>query len=285
MRVFLTLSLVACLAPKVGMAKPASNKGTTGFAVLYPYAGAQAQQAGPALQKFGAQIAKKGGWANAQGQIFSRRAALRKALTQGSLQADALILPLSAYLDLKQSHPRWKASHEVSLVSPQQGQFFLVTTDAKRSSCAGAKVATNHLDESPFLSQVVSGGSQVFAQMQWVQQRRPIQVLKTLIRGQAQCALIDQAQLEAARQLPGGAATKVLWSSPKLPSMVAVLRKQEGAWKKVLGTLCRGASSPVCQEVGLLGFDKLSASRIRTIERQYARPPRRSASAKAAPAL
>lgn len=278
MRVFCCLVLAAGVAMPAAHAKPSKASASTSFAVLYPFAGAQGDQAKGPMERLGAQIARKGGWARATGALYTRPAALVRALQDGARKPDALLLPLSSYLALRASNPAWKstwkASHEVSLLSPQQGQFFLVTDDPKRRSCDRARVATHHLDDSPFVTQVVAGKDKVLGKVDWVKQRRPIQVLKTLLRGQAECALIDQAQLTAAKQLPGGDALKVLWTSKKLPSMVVVLQKQTRGWGKVLRSLCRDASAPVCQEVGLQGFSKLSSSRVKSIEALYAAPPR-----------
>lgn len=277
MRVFSCFVLAAGLVIPTAQAKPSKAPASTSFAVLYPFAGAQGDQAKGPMERLGTQVASQGGWSLATGTLFTRSTALARALQGGASQPDALLLPLSSYLALRANNPAWasswKASHEVSLLSPQQGQFFLVTDDPKRSSCDGASVATHHLDDSPFVTQVVGGKGKALAKVSWVKQRRPIQVLKTLLRGQAECALVDQAQLSAAKQLPGGNAIKVLWTSKKLPSMVVVLQKQTRGWGKVLRSLCRGASAPVCQEVGLQGFSKLSASRIKSIEALYAAAP------------
>lgn len=287
MRVFSSL-VIACalLFPAPGdraHAAPKKAEGSTSFAVLYPFAGAQGQNAQSAMERLGQQIASKGGWTTAQGQLFTRASALSQALSQKA--PDTLLMPLSTYLALKATHPDWKATYEVSLVSPQRQQFFLVTDDPARRSCDKASVVTHHLDDSPFVTQVVAGKSKALQDLQWVKQRRPIQVLKSLLRGQAECALIDTAQLAAARQLPGGEGISTLWSSQKLPSMVVVVQKQARSWKKVLGSLCRGGSGPVCQEVGLLGFSKLARAKVKSIEASYAAPSRqKSGKAGSAPA-
>lgn len=276
MRVFSSFVIAALLMSPAAVAKPSKAAKSTSFAVLYPFAGVQGQQAEASVTRLGAEIAKKGGWSAASGQIFTRRSALTRALTQDHAEPDALLLPLSSYLALRAAQPSWKASYEVSLVSPQQSQFFLITDDSTRKHCDGASVVTHHLDESPFVTRVVTGGREVLDKVQWVQQRRPIQVLKTLLRGKAECALVDKAQLDAARQLPGGDKLVTLWSSKPLPSMVVVLRKQARAWKKVLRSLCRDGSGPVCQEVGLVGFSKLAASRVKSLEALYKTPVRTS---------
>lgn len=269
MRLFLSFVIAAALGCPAALAKPSQTPAETSFAVLYPFAGAQGQQAQASLDRLGAQIAQRGGFGRARGHFFARPKALRKALQKSERSVDAMLMPLASYLALKSEHPTWIASYEVSLVSPQQGQFFLVTDDPTRKSCEGASVATHHLDESPFVTKVVAGGDTSFDKLNWVQQRRPIQVLKTLLRGQSDCALIDQAQLDAAKGLPGGDAVKVLWSSKPLPSMVVVLQGQAKSWKKALGSLCRDSSRTSCQEVGLLGFKKLRVSRIRSLESLY----------------
>jgi hypothetical protein len=85
---------------------------------------------------------------------------------------------------------------------------------------------------------------------------RPVQTIKKVIAGEAECALIDDAQFAELGKIEGGAALKSVWKSDKLPPMVVVAfpsapAAERSAFKGSLGQICGGDGKAACGEVGI----------------------------------
>src|SRR6185369_3120698 len=83
---------------------------------------------------------------------------------------------------------------------------------------------------------------------------RTAQAGHKVANGQAECALIDDAQLAEAQKLDP--AIKSVWSSAKLPSMIVVAFPSAPAAEKAtfqgsLGKVCSGGGAQVCKDAGL----------------------------------
>lgn len=241
------------------------------ISVLYESAGASRAQVEPTIQALGQAMAKRSKWWDeVQGRFYSgRRAFLQDYSKQ---KPDLVILPLAAYL-AEQKRLALTPIAEVNLVAPTQRQFYLVSADPQRKDCKGAKVASHHLGDWGFLQGVVAQGDWKREDFEWVSQRRPVQVLKTVLRGQSECALIDEAQRRAAQKLEGGEKLRVLWSSKALPSMIAATPGTSAAWRTLLPKLCLDASKGQCRAAGILGFSKLSPAKLKKLAYRYAKQP------------
>src|SRR5690606_1845431 len=98
--------------------------------------------------------------------------------------------------------------------------------------------------------------------------------IKKVIVGEADCALIDDAQLAELGHLEGAADVKAVWASEKLPPMVvAAFPSAPAAEKKALQQslpkLCEGEGKGVCAEVGLQSIKSASATDFQALIAAY----------------
>ena len=56
-------------------------------------------------------------------------------------------------------------------------------------------MATDHADDPRFVERVVSGKAFVLGDFQLVETQRPLQAIKKVLTGEAECALVDDAQM------------------------------------------------------------------------------------------
>lgn len=252
-------------------ANPAHSKETdrakvASIAVLYESSGASRSQVEPSIQALGAAMAKRSPWDEVKGRFYSLRSAFLQDFSR--VKPNLVIVPLAAYLA---EHKQLGLSPvaEVDLIAPTQRQFYLVSADVQRKDCKGAKVASHHLKDWAFLSAVVAQGAWKQSDFDWVEQRRPVQVIKTVLRGQSECALIDEAQRRAAEKLEGGDKLRVLWSSKALPSMIAATIGPVSAWRGTLSKLCSDSSKEECRAAGIRGFSKLSSAKLKKLVSRY----------------
>ena len=77
-----------------------------------------------------------------------------------------------------------------------------------------------------------------------------------VVAGEAECALIDDAQFAELARIEGGTAIKSVWKSDKLPPMVVVAfpsapAAERSAFKTSLAKVCSGEGKAACGEVGI----------------------------------
>jgi hypothetical protein len=231
-------------------------------------------QAQAYLDKLLAVAAKRNGWESASGSYFTDRARAMAYLDQERPHFG--ILSLGAFLALRASR-RLFVIGEVSVSAPGGRQYFMVSKSAPAlAACKGQKLASDHLAEARFIDKVVAAGAFRTTDFQAVETRRPVQTLKEVIRDRATCALIDDAQLEAARNVEGGDLLKVVWKSEKLPDLPVVAFETAGAkraerFKRSLGELCQGEGAEACRSVGIVSLRPSSGSSYAAIEAAYSR--------------
>ena len=107
-----------------------------------------------------------------------------------------------------------------------------------------------------------------------VAMRRPVQTLKAVIRDEARCALIDDAQKDNLADIEGGAELKVLWSSAELPAIpivaftgapAAVVKAFEAA----LPGTCNGDGGAMCGNIGIERLQPASDADYAELVRLY----------------
>src|SRR5688572_28192742 len=234
--------------PALGAAEPPHV-----FVVLREHGSGAATRAQPYLDQLLNVVAKKNGWSSATGKYFAERApALEFIRTK---QPQFGILSLDAYLALK-------ASHELSVigevVAPKAGglQYYLVSTKAKDlAGCRGQQLATTFVGDPAFIEGVVARGAFKLSDFKIVAAQRPVQPLKQVLRGEAACALIDDAQLDSAKHIEEGGKLKSIWQSSKLPGMAVVAfpktdKASVAEFKASLTGLC-AAAGQACSSVGI----------------------------------
>jgi hypothetical protein len=136
-------------------------------------------------------------------------------------------------------------------------QYFLISkTQTSLAGCKGKTLVSDHADDPRFIEKVVGGGEFTLAEFQFEATRRPVQTLKKITRGEAECALVDDAQMNSLGSLDGADGVKAVWKSDKLPPMVivsfgGVSADMRNKFRTVLPQVCVGTGKAACDEAGL----------------------------------
>jgi ABC-type amino acid transport substrate-binding protein len=266
--VFLALTLLLVVTGRVWAAEEVVT------IVLRENSEGSSAQAQPYLDRLLALLAKKNGWKQARGTYMTRREVALDFIKKERPQLG--ILSLGAFVALKNSH-RLKVIGQVDLAAQGGRQYFLVSKHASTlDQCKGQTLASNHLDDTKFVEAVIAAKAFFLADFKPVFTRRPIQTIKEVIRDQAECALIDDAQLFASKQVEGGAALKVVWQSRKLPPMPVVAfpsanSQLVGQFQKSLSALCTGEGAELCKNVGITSLKKASDSAYTELSSAFAK--------------
>ncbi|MBK6514362.1 MAG: PhnD/SsuA/transferrin family substrate-binding protein [Polyangiaceae bacterium] len=211
-------------------------------------------QAQPFVDKFMAIATKKNGWSSGKASFFTERKP-----AEASMDADKpqfAILSLPAYLAMKDAR-KLETIGQV-IVSRAGGQEYHIVSKSASDlgGCRGSKLATDHADDKKFIDRVVSGGAWKLAEFHLETTKRPLQAMKMVIKDEAKCALIDDAQLAEMKSMEGGKDLKSVWKSAKLPGMAVVAlpsadKATKEGFKNSLATLCDGDGKTVCGEIGI----------------------------------
>jgi hypothetical protein len=218
--------------------------GDVKFVVLKERGVGTAAQAQPFVDKLMAIAQKKQGWSSAKGTFFTERKAAEDAIDKDKPQFG--IVSLGAYLAMKEPR-KLETIGQVKVSRAGGQQYHLVSkTASDLGGCKGQKLATDHAEDTKFVDRVISGSSF----------KRPLQAMKMVIKDEAKCALIDDAQLAELPNVDGGKGLKSVWKSATLPPMAVVAFPNAGAdqktsFKNGLSALCEGEGKSVCGEVGI----------------------------------
>jgi len=244
------------------------------FVVLREYGAGSASRAQPFLDELLRVVAEQNHWPKATGKYFSERPSALAFVRQE--KPDFGILSLPAYLALKEP---LSASVIGEVTAPQAGgrQYFLVSKQAHAlADCTGHRLATTFAPDAQFVDRVVAGGAFKFTDFTLVAAQRPLEPLKQVLRDEADCALIDDAQLAAAGHIERGSELRTVWRSVELPGMavVAFARADAAAvkgLKQSLPGLCAKAKQ-ACESVGIVLIRPSSDERYRALFAQYSKP-------------
>jgi ABC-type phosphate/phosphonate transport system substrate-binding protein len=245
----MVFSLVTAIAPSESQAG-----GEVGFVVLKEHGVGSSAQAQPFLDRFVALAAKKAGWAGAKGKYLTDRKAAEELVDREKPQFGILSLP--AYLTMKAPR-KLETLGQVTVSRAGQQEYHLVSKSASDlAGCKGAILATDHADDPRFVERVVAAGAFKLADFKLELTKRPLEGLKKVVKDQAKCALIDDAQLAEMASLEGGKELKSVWKSAKLPPMVIVAfpsatAAEKSALKSQLAGLCEGDGKAACGEIGI----------------------------------
>lgn len=270
-----TLALAAlsgCALLALGAA-PAAASGHS-FVVLREFGVGTASRAQPYLDELLRAVAEQNHWPKASGRYFAERAPALAFVREEKPEFG--ILSLSAYLALKDSLSP-SVIGEVS--SPQAGgrQYFVVSKSAQAlEGCVGHRLATTFAADAKFIDRVVANGAFSLASFNLVAAQRPLEPIKQVLRDEADCALIDDAQLASLAHVEHGAELRTAWRSAELPGMavVAFPRSDAGAVKSLkqsLPSLCVKAKQ-ACASVGIDVIRPSSDERYRSLLAHYSKP-------------
>ncbi len=248
-------SLLFLLALSLGgMPRAATAAAEVNLVVLRENGVGSAAQAQPYLDALVDAAAKVNGWPAASGKYFRSRA---QATAYISANKPAIgILSLGAYLALRRKLGL-KVIGSANVADAGGRRYHLISkTAAGVDGCKGRRVASDHLKDPRFIEKVVAKGAFKLSEFQVVETQRPLQTVKKVIRDEAVCALIDDAQFRDLKNVEGGSGVKSVWKSAQLPPMVVVSfggadAKVVGKFKSRLGLVCSGAGMKACGEVGI----------------------------------
>jgi len=244
------------------------------FVVLREHGAGTPSSAQPHLDRLLAVVGEQNHWPQVSGRYFNERPAALEFVRQQKPEFG--ILSLAAFVSLKASLSLTVIGE---VVAPKAGgtRYSLVSKRGQAvEKCAGRRVATTYASDPKFIDRVVSGGAFRLADFTVIEARRPLEPLKQVLRGEADCALIDDAQLEAARHIEQGAEIAPLWQSAELPGMAVVAFPRASgvsvaSLKASLGTLCSKATD-ACKNVGIDRIQQSSESRYQAVVAAYSKP-------------
>jgi len=241
--------------------------------VLLEHGSGTPARAQPYLDELLTVVAKQNQWPKPVGRYFSERTQALEFVQKE--QPSFGILSLGAFLALKQSLSLTVVGE---VAAPKAGgrQYFLVS---KRQSalggCKGQPLSTTYGSDVKLVDQVVAGGAFRLADFKLVEARRPLEPLKQVLRGEAECALIDDAQLDATHHIEQGAELKPVWRSAELPGMPVVAFPRADAasvqtFKQSLAEVCTKAKQ-ACANVGIELMRPSDAGRYRAVLDAYSK--------------
>lgn len=226
----------------------------------------------PYLDRFVANAAKQNEWTDAKGQYYGTRAAAEEFIA--TQKPHYGIISLGAFLDFRiRYNLEVIGKVDVSLVGGQQ--YFLISkTATDLAGCKGKKLASDHANDPRFIERVVAHGAFKLSDFELKPTQRPLQTIKEVISGSADCALIDDGQLGELSKISGAADVKPVWKSDKLPPMVVAAfpnapTSERLRFQSNFAKVCDADTKPACAEVGILSLDLASAADYAAVVAAY----------------
>lgn len=245
---------------------------TVNVLVLREHGVGSAAHAQKYLDRLVAAAAKQNGWTSAAGKYHTRRASAESYI--GSAKPHFGIMSLGAFLALRGKH-KLKVIGKAEVAGAGGRQYHLISkTHGSLADCKGKSLASDHADDPKFVEKVVARGKFKLSDFTLVQTRRPLQTVKKVIRGEAECALVDDAQLKDLGNVDGGSALKSVWSSARLPPMVVVAfatapTGQVKKFRSKLGLVCAGDGRKACKETGIRSLISATEVEYKAVIKAY----------------
>lgn len=240
----------------VGLSPAAATAadGTVHVLIVKEQGVGSAAQAQPYVDKLVGVAGKLNGWTGVEGKFATTREAAEEYI-HGS-DPHYGILSLGAFLSLRGRHQLAVVGQAEVAFGNGQEYHIVSKSHADLAGCKGKTLASNHAEDAKFVDKVIAGGSFALTDFTVVATKRPVQTIKKVISGEAECALIDDAQFAELARVEGGAAVKSVWKSDKLPPMVVVAFPSAPAasrdgFKAKLAQICSGDGKAACGEVGI----------------------------------
>ncbi|MCB9568466.1 MAG: hypothetical protein H6710_14845 [Myxococcales bacterium] len=253
-------------------ASPADAGESVNILVLRENGVGTAAQAQPYVDSLVAHVGRINKWAAASGKYVTTRTAAESYMHESFPHYG--FMSLGAFLGLRGRH-QLEVIGSIEVAQAGGREYHVVSVKQSGvDGCKGKSLATDHGSDTRFVDNVVAGGAFKLADFTLVSTRRPIQTLKSVINGEAECALIDDAQLAALSGVEGGGAVKSVWKSKTLPPMVAVAvptapADERKAFVGSLSKICAGEGAASCKEVGIASLKAASESDYREVITAY----------------
>lgn len=243
-----------------------------GFVVVRENGSGSASAAQSYLDTLLSGLAKRVGWSGATGKYFTKRSKAVKYIEE--TKPSFGFLSFGAYLGLRKGHGL--TAMGVADASATGGaQYFVISKEHfTLDDCKGKTLATNHSSDARFVDAVISGDAFDLKDFELVETRRPVQTVKAVINGEAQCALIDDAQISALNSIDGGASVRPVWASEAMPAVVVVSfgsasKEQVKTFGDNLESLCEGEGKGACDAAGLQAPRKVGADEFAAQQAAY----------------
>jgi hypothetical protein len=265
--------LLAALALLATAATPGGTD-TVEILVLKEHGVGSPSLAQPYVDRFVALAAEDNGWKSARGLYLSTRSAAEAFIQKEA--PDFGILSLAAFLSLRETHSMEVVGRVASSLAGGE-QYFVVSQKAHDlAGCKGHTFASDHFSDERFVERVVARGAFKLAEFQVLKNQRPLQSLRQVLSGDADCAFLDDAQLAELHHLPGGTSAQVVWKSKVLPPMAVVAfpdatPEERKTFRAKLRTVCEGDGNTACAEVGIHALEPASASDYAEVVAAYGR--------------
>lgn len=228
----------------------------------------------PYVDRFVALAAEDNGWSSAKGQYLANRGAAEAFIKARSPHYG--ILSLAAFLALRVPH-HLEVVGRVASTLAGGGQYFIVSKSATDlAGCKGHELASDHFADARFVERVVARREWKLSDFELVKNQRPLQSLRQVLSGEADCALLDDAQLAELKHLQGSDAVKVVWESKQLPPMAVVAfpaapPAEKKKFREKLSVVCEGDGNTACEEVGIDTLTPAGASDYAEVVSAYGR--------------
>lgn len=229
-------------------------------------------QAQPYVDSLVAVTAKENGWASAEGKYFRSRGDAASYI--GSKSPHYGIMSLGAFLGLRSANGL-EVVGKTELSGASGREYHLISkTQSGLAGCKGKTLATNHDGDSRFVDNVVSGGTFKLSDFTLVSTTRPVQTIKKVVNGDAECALIDDAQYAELSHIDGTTGIKSVWKSNMLPAMPVVAFPSASAAEKSkfqasLPKICSGEGKESCRQVGIQALSTAGAADYAAVVAAY----------------
>jgi hypothetical protein len=227
----------------------------------------------PYLDKFIGIAAQQNGWDPAsKGRYETTRAS-----AAAFIQSDAPhfgIFSLAAFLDARGKYNVEPVGSATMSTGGGQQYFVVSKNQGALGDCKGKMLATDHFGDPRFIEKVVAAGAFKGGDFTLVTTTRFGQAGTKLMNGDAECALVDDAQLAELLKLPGGSAVKQVWASAKLPPPMVVVAfpaapaAEKAAFQASLPNICP-SNQQVCTAVGLQTLSTASAATYAAVVALY----------------
>lgn len=257
----------------------ASFAGGRDFIIEHAGTGATAQSAQPYIDQFMQLAESTAGWPTnvAKGEWVEDEKAAEQAIS--AKKPGFAILDPGLYLALRKKD----ALEPIAVVKGatfNKGHYNLVAKDPAFKGLAdfkGKKVISNHLQSAKYLNKVAFDGKlDVEKDFKLEKTASPQKPIKSVARGEADAALIDDEQLENMKTLPGGETLHVVWTSPALPPtpVVAFTKNvtpaDREAMAKALPKICQSEKGkPVCDSIFIDRFIPVDKTAFADAAKRY----------------
>jgi hypothetical protein len=218
----------------------------------------------PYVDRFTVLVAQQNGWGGARGQYLNSRSGVQTFVEAHDPHYG--MFSLAAFLALREAY-RLEVIGSVASTLAGGAQYFVVSKATRDlTGCKGKTLASDHTDDAEFVERVVARRQFRLAEFQVLHNRRPLQSVRQVLSGEADCALIDDAQRAELQHLDAAGDVRVVWKSEPLPPMAVVAfpaapAAERKAFQASLRGLCRAEpAQTACREVGIRSLDVAAAS-------------------------